>query len=527
MQRPPTGEFDAIVIGSGIGGLVTAALLAREGGQRVLVLERHYRVGGFTHVFSRPGYEWDVGVHYVGRVGKGELLRALFDRVTDGKLEWVSLPEVYDSIELGPRRYELRTGREAFVSTLAAYFPARRSALEQYARLVTSTARKVQLELINRVARPNAALLSTHRLAPSVPMWAQKTTRQTLEELGFGPLELAVLCGQYGDYGPPPARSSFALHAAVADHYLEGAYYPLDGSSQFAHHIAPLIEAAGGHLATRAEVKRIVVEGNRVTGVELSDGRALKAKTVISDAGARATYTSLLPEAHRPAEVLEGLSRATTSSGHLCLYLGMRHTDAELGLTGTNLWLHPSEHFDETMERYEQDPSAPFPMLYLSFPSAKDPDFQRRHPGRSTLECVTMARWEWFERWAGTDWQKRGADYEAFKQSLQQRLLDAVLQRLPQLKGKIDHVELSTPLSTAHFAGHSRGELYGIEGTPARYRVPLRAQTHLEGLFLTGADLATAGVAGAAFAGALSAAAILGAKHLWDWFPLEHNATRG
>ena len=489
----------------------------------MLVCERHYRIGGYTHVFTRPGYEWDVGVHYVGRVAKGELLRALFDRVSDGQLEWAPLPDVYDAIELGARRFEFKKGRSAFVEGLARHFPARREALERYVRLLTATARKVQLELINRVARPNTARLATHRLTPSVPEWAQQTTRATLEGLGFDALQVATLAGQYGDYGPGPSRSSFALHAAVADHYLEGAWYPVGGSSRFAQTIAPAIEAAGGHLATAAEVKRIVVDaaGTRAIGVELADGRTLQAKTIVSDAGVSSTYGALLPEAHRPAEVMEALRRATPSSAYVCLYLGFKHTDAELGLDGTNLWLHPDEHPDENIRRFEEDVRAPFPVLYVSFPSAKDPDFQRRHPGRATIECLTMAKWEWFERWKDTRWQKRGAEYDALKVSLQQRMLDAVLARLPQLRGKVDHVELSTPLSAAHFAGHPRGELYGLEGTPARYRVPLRAQTHLEGLVLTGADLATAGVAGAAFAGSLAAAAILGPKKLWDWFPLE------
>jgi hypothetical protein len=72
--------FDSIVIGSGMGGMTVAALLARHAGQRVLVLERHYTPGGFTHSFRRPGYEWDVGVHYVGRVTNLESSeRAAFD----------------------------------------------------------------------------------------------------------------------------------------------------------------------------------------------------------------------------------------------------------------------------------------------------------------------------------------------------------------------------------------------------------------------------------------------------------------
>ena len=95
-------EWDAIVIGSGIGGLTTAASLAKLANKRVLVLERHYTAGGFTHTFRRPGYEWDVGIHYIGEVAHPKAMgRRMFDFLTDGKLEWEDMGEVYDRIYLG------------------------------------------------------------------------------------------------------------------------------------------------------------------------------------------------------------------------------------------------------------------------------------------------------------------------------------------------------------------------------------------------------------------------------------------
>lgn len=502
-QHPPNGSFDAIVIGSGLGGLVTAAALAKYGQKRVLVLERHYRIGGYTHVFTRPGYEWDVGVHYVGSVGAQGALRPLFDRLTDGQLRWAPLPEVYDAIEWGDRRYELVAGAKHFIAKLAGYFPEERAAIEHYVRLVTITARKNQLGFMSR-------------LGATPPRSDPRTTREVLLSLTQNEELISVLTGQFGDYGLPPRLSSFAMHAAVVEHYLEGAFYPLGGSSEFARTLAAPIEAAGGHLAISAEVKSVLIEAGAAVGVQLTSGEELRAPLIISDAGLPNTFAHLVPEAHRPPEYAAALKQVQPSSAYLCLYLGFKHTDAELGLTGTNLWVYPDARHDENVERFAADPEAPFPMLYFSFPSAKDPDFQRRHPGRATLEVITMARWEWFSQWESTPWQKRGPEYETLKARFKERLLEAVYRRLPQLKGKVDHAELSTPLSAAHFTGHKRGEIYGLDSSPARFALPLRAKTPVPGLFLTGADLASCGVAGAAFGGVLCAAAILGHKVLWD-----------
>ena len=95
-REEKSGPFDAIIIGSGIGGMTAAALLAKTG-MRCCILEQHYVPGGFTHTFTRKNYRWDVGVHAVGEVTvrsmPGRLLRAL----TDGKLEWAPLGPVYDA----------------------------------------------------------------------------------------------------------------------------------------------------------------------------------------------------------------------------------------------------------------------------------------------------------------------------------------------------------------------------------------------------------------------------------------------
>jgi len=180
-----------------------------------------------------------------------------------------------------------------------------------------------------------------------------------------------------------------------------------------------------------------------------------------------------------------------------------------LGLTGTNLWIHLDADHDGNLARFLQDPAAPFPAVYISFPSAKDPSFQDRFPGRATIEVVVKEPYEWFEPWANMRWKQRGAAYEQFKARLADRLLEQLYLHVPQVRGAVDYSELSTPLSTRHFTGYARGEMYGLSHTPERFRMRLGSQTSIRGLFLTGQDLAMLGVVGALYGGAMAATAVL------------------
>ena len=149
-------------------------------------------------------------------------------------------------------------------------------------------------------------------------------------------------------------------------------------------------------------------------------------------------------------------------------------------------------------------------MVYVSFPSAKDPDFARRHPGHATVEVITAAPYEWFEPWEGSRWKHRGAEYDAFKAGLAERMLEALFEQMPQLRGRVAVCEISTPLTTAHFAGYGRGELYGLDHTPPRFRQGfLKPATPIPGLYLTGQDIVSCGVAGAMFGGVLTATTLL------------------
>ena len=190
---------------------------------------------------------------------------------------------------------------------------------------------------------------------------------------------------------------------------------------------------------------------------------------------------------------------------------GLSRTAAELDLPKSNFWIYPGYDHDANVEAFVQDPGAPLPVVYVSFPSAKDPDFERRYPGRATIELITLAPYERFAAWAGKTVRRRGGDYEGLKADLAERMLAELDRRLPRVRAAIDHQEVSTPLSTRHFANYDRGEIYGLAHSPERFAARwLRPRTPIRGLWLTGQDVATCGIAGALAAGYLTASAMLG-----------------
>ncbi len=506
-------SYDAIVIGSGLGGLSAAALLATYAGKRVLVLERHYTLGGFTHVFRRPGYEWDVGVHYVGDMQPGTPLRALFDAVTDARLEWADIGDVYDRVAIGNDRFDFPAGRERLRAALKRSFPAEAVAIDRYFDAVRAVVSSTFAYYSEKALPPLVAAVAGPWLRRKFLRWADRTTREVLESLTRNERLIAVLTTQCGDYGLPPGESSFAIHALVANHYFEGGFYPVGGAGRIAETIVPLINAAGGQALVKAEVAEVVVERGRAVGVRMAaDGAIIRAPLVISDAGIATTVARLLPPDAAARSGLSAVARALRPSvAHLGLYVGLRQTARELGLPRANLWVFRDEHHDRSFASAIAAAEAPLPFAYISFPSAKDPDFTRRHPGRATIDVITLAPYERFAQWERAAWKKRGTDYDALKERLAQELLAILYAHVPQVKGRIDTYELSTPLSTQTFCNYATGEIYGLAHTPARFRERrLRPRTGIPGFYLTGQDIVSCGIAGALMAGALTASAILG-----------------
>ena len=478
------------------------------------MLEQHYTAGGYTHSYDRNGYEWDVGVHYIGDVGVKTRTRMMFDYLSGGKLEWAPMADEYDRFYVGDKVFSAVAGKQAFRDNLLRQFPAETAAIDRYLELLGRVGKALTAYSFYKVLKPWQRLIAWPYMKLKIPSLLFRNTYDVLGELTRDQDLIAVLCGQWGDMGLPPKRSAFMVHAMIARHYMHGGFYPVGGSWKIAESIIPKIQKAGGEVFTYALVKRILTRGDKVTGVEMADGHRIECACVVSSAGIDNTFGKLLDSAAvTEAGYDKLLQRVKPSMAHLGVYIGCRETAAELGLPKTNFWIYPGNDYDTAVERFINDPQAPFPVVYISFPSAKDPDYLRRRPGTATIEIVAPAPFEWFEKWRDSTWGKRGEDYETFKAELGERLMRHLYDKLPQLQGKVDYYEVSTPLSTDHFCAYRHGELYGLDHDPVRLQQTwLGPRTRFKGLWLTGQDVLTCGVTGAMMAGLLTTTAILGLR---------------
>lgn len=487
-----------------MGGMTAAALLSKIG-KRVLVIEQHLIPGGFTQTFRRPGYHWDVGVHLVGEMTDRSYVGRLLRDLTDGRLIWESVGEVYDEFNFpGGFTIQFPNSKPAFRETLCEYFPSERTAIDEYLSLVRAAARSSAGFLQSRVAPRLLAPGARRKAARAALPHITATTAEVLESLTDDPRLRAVLAAQWGYYGSTPAKSSFAMHALMVAHFLWGAYYPVGSAASIATEMLRTVADAGGWTVIRTEVDQIVVRNGRALGVRLGNGREVPAGQVISAAGAVATSGML--ESGTMA-----LSDDPVPSGpaHVSLYLGFEGNIDRHGGSRYSQWFY--ETWDMERDLWEIRPgSSPGPadVLYCSFPSLKDPSHEPGPLVRHTGEVITFVPWDSFERWSGSRWKKRGDEYDHFKESVTHSLLDQYLERYPGLAPMVKFFELSTPLSTHHFARSHRGSIYGLASEPRRFLSrSLDPKPGVKGLFMAGVDVMAPGIAGAIGGGALAVAA--------------------
>ena len=520
-RRLMEGSWDAIVIGSGIGGIAAAGLLASVAGKKVLVLEKHSEPGGLTHVFRRDGASWDVGLHYVGEVAPGSQARAFFDYLSEGELRWNRMTDEFERFVYPGLEFRVPSDPRRFEERLIARFPEEARAIRCYFRDVRAVRRWAILGFARGMV-PNLAeplLRTIQRLTEGK---AVQSTQEYLHKHFRSPLLRALLASQWGDYGLPPARSAFAIHAQIVAHYLNGAWFPDGGSSRIARTFERGIERHGGSIRVCQEVSSILVRDRRAVGVKVLDRRGSEpraamhlAPIVISNVGAPITFGQMLPTdgevGAKTADLRALVERLRGGMSAVTLYLRLRAPVSTIGVRGENYWINATLDHDAAEEERSARLLKGDPLeVYVSFPSTKSGE-ERFH----TAEIISFVEYQPFAAWREEPKGSRGAEYSAVKQRIAQGLLRAAETAIPGLTSLVEYAELSTPLTVEHYTSHPGGEFYGLPATPERYKSHLLGpRTPIKGLYLSGSDAGCLGIVGSLMGGVGAACQALGPKGL-------------
>lgn len=515
MSENLANKYDIIVIGSGIGGLASAGILAKMFGKKVLVLEQHRKLGGFTHDFGRKKYHWDVGVHYVGDISSTSFMGKIFKYVAEDRLEWKTIPKPYDTHVFPDIQYQIGEDWESYEANLIRDFPSEEMAIKKYIQDLHKVANWQQRYNKSLILPPSLYWLSDIIRKPGSEL-ALMTTQEYLDQNFTDEKIKGALVSSWGNYGVLPNESSFFIHCMNVIHFFNGAYYPVGGAGNIAKSIQPTIERNGGKCLTAHSVVEIITENGTAIGVKAKyiknpakpdegEEKVFYADQIISDTGVHNTYLKLLNEETKKqptvAKYIDEIKNFTVGRAHVNLFLGLKNDLTTIGLKGGNLWI--SDKFDHNQVDLESSNvlKGKIQTAFMSSPSMRDKDVTAQ-----TAEIITFVDYKEFKKWEGTKKNERPEDYNALKEKMAKAMIYYLDKYCPGFADLVDFYEISTPITTVYYNQAHLGAMYGLASVPERYKVRWgRPYTPVKNLYLTGADIGAHSVVGALSGGLLTA----------------------
>ncbi|MCB9755206.1 MAG: NAD(P)/FAD-dependent oxidoreductase [Myxococcales bacterium] len=493
-------RYDYAIIGSGLGGLLTGALLANAGA-RVCILERHYHPGGYAHSFKRGGYWFCAGLHYVFNSlpdeDGGLFLRALgledeirFSPMAD---------ESFDILRFPSLAYSVRRGIHANAEALARRFPGCEDGLRRYYALLAA----LYLEAFQAPVSLPLRAFARHPLRyRHLLRHRNTTTGELMTRLGF-PVELRdVLSGQCGNIGLPPSRSSLIAHAINVIAYDQGACYPTRSYFHMMRRIARAFrERPGCRLRLKEAVTRLEVARDRVIALTTARGRRVVADRFLFNGDPK-----LLPaliEGYRAPRWFRRKLGYEYSAASFTLYMGLRDVDLRAhGFGNWNVWHYPDHDLDAVYRRQLVDQDLSRPFLAITTPTLHASARAEIAPAGG--EQMVICTWVGYERMA----RLRARDEAAYYRE-KQRVTDAILDTIereyvPGIRARIEVLEAGSPTTNAFYCAAPAGNSYGASMTPAHVNLgTIRGQTPFRNLTLVGASSGMPGLGGG-FRNALS-----------------------
>lgn len=507
-------DWDAIVIGSGIGGLVCAAYLA-VGGKRVLVAEQASVAGGNSHGFRRRrAYEFDVGVHYLGDCGPDGVLPAILDGLgLRGRVPYEEMdPDGFDRIVVAGTTLDMPADWKRYRERLRDACPSDAAGIDTFLDIVAGLGGERRDAILAAEDVPMAEL---ERLAPHSVAWGRRTLAELFDHCALSARARTLLAAQSPNYGMSPDEATVATHATLIDHYVRGAYYPRGGGQMLASGLLEVIRAHGGALRTRARVTRIAIEEGRTRGVEFADGSGARAPVVVSNADYRRTMLDLVGADRLPRRLAAKTGEARMALPWATVYVAL---DKDIDRHANVWWYRNADigRFYEELRAGGTSGAADF--LFMSFASGKDRVSPRVcPPGHSNFQLMTLcppglAPWGAVTGPAQGGRYRDDAVYRKEKARLTEAVLDAAEEVLGPFRGHITHVETSTPLTQERYTLSTGGTPFGMARWGAAGARPDTA-TVIEGLHIAGANTRYGnGITGSAVSGIACAGRILGRR---------------